>query len=138
RPITAIHYADDGNPATQSDPTWTPLFNSALPASIASVGPALLTPPYPDYVSGATTYASATMHAFASFFRTEEVGLPFYVTSSRSPGGRGSAPGSSEVTNGILEGGTGPGTPFRPADVEPAAPGGDVEGYGPPHLFAWH
>src|SRR6476659_7641986 len=31
RPITAIRFADDGNPATQADPTWTPLFNPALP-----------------------------------------------------------------------------------------------------------
>ncbi|CAL9559010.1 vanadium-dependent haloperoxidase [Streptomyces sp. enrichment culture] len=38
RPVTAIRLADtDGNPATEADPSWTPL---------------LRTPPYADYVSG--------------------------------------------------------------------------------------
>ena len=84
RPITAIQN-DDGNPATVADPTWTPLFNPALPVATAGIGPALITPPYPDHVSGATAYASASMHAFASFFGADAMGMPFYLTSSRFP-----------------------------------------------------
>jgi hypothetical protein len=45
RPVTAIRAADtDGNPATSPDPGWSPL---------------LVTPPYPDYVSAASTIAGA-------------------------------------------------------------------------------
>ena len=54
----------------------------------------LITPPYPDHLSGATAYASASMHAFASFFGTDEMGMPFYLTSSRSPASSASSPGS--------------------------------------------
>ena len=68
-----------------ADPTWTPLFNPALPVATAGIGPALITPPYPDHVSGATAYASASMHAFASFFGADAMGMPFYLTSSRFP-----------------------------------------------------
>lgn len=43
RPVTAIQQADtDGNPLTEADPTWTSL---------------LTTPPFPDYVSGHSTYS---------------------------------------------------------------------------------
>ena len=45
RPVTAIRTADsDGNPDTLEDPSWTPL---------------LVTPPFPDYTAGHTTYAGA-------------------------------------------------------------------------------
>ena len=47
RPITAIRN-DDGNPATEADPLWTPLFNPLLPLATAGIGPALITPPYPS------------------------------------------------------------------------------------------
>jgi hypothetical protein len=50
QPITAIRN-DDGNPATETDPTWTPLFNPLLPVAIAGIGPASTTPPYPDHPS---------------------------------------------------------------------------------------
>src|SRR5262249_54808415 len=88
RPITAIRHADDGNPATVSDPTWTPLFSAGFPTSptlpasplpIGGVGGPLSTPPYPEHPSGATAYASASMHAFASFFGTDELSDPFYL-----------------------------------------------------------
>src|SRR6476659_3277169 len=76
RPITAIR---------RTDPTWTPLFDPSLPVATAGIGPALITPPYPDHPSGATAYASASMHAFASFFDTDDMDMPFYLTSSRFP-----------------------------------------------------
>jgi hypothetical protein len=45
RPITAIREtADDGNPATTPDPTWTPLFS---------------TPAHPDYPSGHSCVSGA-------------------------------------------------------------------------------
>jgi VCPO second helical-bundle domain len=141
RPITAIRN-DDGNPATEADPTWTPLFNPLLPVAIAGIGPALITPPYPDHVSGATTYASASMHAFASFFGTDEMGMPFYLTSSRFPTDP-ALPGEkrffsrlSDVTNEILEARIWAGIHYRNADVQAAELGGEVEHYIHTHLFA--
>jgi len=133
RPITAIHN-DDGNPATVADPNWTPLFNPALPVAIAGIGPALITPPYPDHVSGATTYASASMHAFASFFGTDE--MPFYLTSSRFPTEQRPFTRFSDVTSEILEARIWAGIHFRNADVQAAELGSEVEHYIHQHLFA--
>ena len=44
RPVTAIRWANDGNPNTQSDPTWRPF---------------LQTPPYPDYPCASTSVTGA-------------------------------------------------------------------------------
>src|SRR4030095_7706027 len=50
RPITAIREADtDGNPATQADPTWLPLFDPATP--VCNPLFPLFTPPFPDHTS---------------------------------------------------------------------------------------
>lgn len=54
RPITAIQLADiDGNKATRFDATWTPL---------------LVTPSFPEYVSGHSTFSSAAAAVLAAFF----------------------------------------------------------------------
>lgn len=61
RPVTAIRLADtDGNPQTTADPTWTPL---------------LVTPPFPDYLSGHTTVIGAITSALASLDDTDRVDL---------------------------------------------------------------
>ena len=135
RPITAIRN-DDGNPATVADPTWTPLFNPALPVAIAGIGPALITPPYPDHASGATAYASASMQALASFFGTDDMGMPFFLTSSRFPTDQRFFTRFSDVTNEILEARIWAGIHYRNADVQAAELGRDVERYIHTHLFA--
>lgn len=54
RPITAIPLADtDGNPATDADPTWTPIF---------------ATPAHPEYPSGHSTLSGAAGEVLARFF----------------------------------------------------------------------
>ena len=54
RPITAIREtADDGNPATTPDPTWTPLF---------------ATPAHPDYTSGHSCVSGAATVILANEF----------------------------------------------------------------------
>jgi hypothetical protein len=54
RPVTAIPLADtDGNPATDPDPSWLPLF---------------ATPPFPEYPSGHSTVSGAAATVLASFF----------------------------------------------------------------------
>lgn len=59
RPINAIRNADlDGNRATVPDPAWTPLAP---------------TPPFPDYVSGHTTYTGAFVHVLEHVFGTGAV-----------------------------------------------------------------
>jgi len=134
RPMAAIrHGADDGNPATVADPTWTPLFNPSLPASIAGVGPALNTPPYPDHPSGAVGYASSTMHAFQSFFGTDNES--FYVTSSRFPGEQLPFNHFSDLTNQVVEARIWAGIHFRNADVQAADLGRQIEAWTHAHYF---
>lgn len=67
RPVTAIREAaNDGNPLTEADLTWTPLIN---------------TPNHPDYLSGHATCSAASAYALQMLlgdiaFSNESVGLP--------------------------------------------------------------
>jgi hypothetical protein len=126
RPITAIRL---------TDPTWTPLFDPSLDPAIAGIGPPLITPPYPDHVSGATAYASASMHALASFFGTDE--LTFYATSSRFPGEQRAFTRFSDLTNEILGARIWAGIHFRYADVQAESLGREVESYIYTQYFAF-
>lgn len=57
RPITAIRNADiDGNALTLSDATWEAL---------------IVTPPFPDYTSGHSTFSGAASVVLASYFGTD-------------------------------------------------------------------
>jgi hypothetical protein len=135
RPRAAIRQADtDSNPATVADPGWEPMFHPTLDPAIGGVGPALSTPPYPDHPSGATSYASASMHALASFFGTDEV--PFYATSSRFPAEQRAFTRFSDVTNEVLEARIWAGIHFRTPDVQSADLGREVERYIHKHWFA--
>jgi hypothetical protein len=135
RPITAIHQADiDGNPATVADPNWKPLFDPSLDPAIAGVGPALITAPYPEHPSGAACYGSASMHAFQSFFGTDE--MTFYVTSSRFPGEQRTFNRFSDVIKQLIEARIWTGIHFRNADVQAANLGREVERYIHTHYFA--
>ncbi len=59
RPVTAIRHADtDGNPATEPDPSWSSL---------------IVTPPFPDYVSGHSTFSGAAATVLAIFYGTDNV-----------------------------------------------------------------
>ena len=58
RPVTAIRWADDGNPATESDPVWRPF---------------LVTPPYPDYPCALPTIAGAGAEVVRRFFGTDDI-----------------------------------------------------------------
>ena len=60
RPVTAIRRAgEDGNPATEADPTWTTLH----PA----------TPPYPTYAGNAATNGAASAAVLAGVFGTDDI-----------------------------------------------------------------
>ena len=65
RPVTAIQRADeDGNPATEADPTWTTLHPT--------------TPPYPTYAGNASTIGAACATVLADVFGTDDI--PFRST----------------------------------------------------------
>jgi hypothetical protein len=65
RPITAIRLAaEDGNPATEADPTWEPM---------------LASPPYPDYTSGLNSVIGAATQALTRVLGTDRIDL--YMTS---------------------------------------------------------
>jgi len=68
RPITAIHRADeDGNAATTADPDWQPL---------------LVTPAFPEYVSGHSTYSATAAKILTDVFGD----YGFSTTSTALPG----------------------------------------------------
>jgi membrane-associated phospholipid phosphatase len=77
RPVTAIRNGDtDGNPATDGDPGWTPL---------------ITTPPFPDYISGHSTFSGAAAEVLSLFYGTPRIrfttksdGLPGVVRSFKS------------------------------------------------------
>lgn len=70
RPITGIreHAAVDGNPATIADPAWTPL---------------LVTPPFPEYTSGHSTFSGAASQVLARFVGSDA--HPFITTAEDGP-----------------------------------------------------
>jgi hypothetical protein len=129
RPITAIRQGNtDGRTDTVPDTTWTPMFDGAAHPEYG-IGPNLGTPPYPEHPSGATTYASASMHAFASFFGSDVMSTGFYLTSSRFPADHRPFTRFSDVTNEIVEARIWAGIHFRNGDVQAANLGRDVEQY---------
>jgi hypothetical protein len=58
RPVSAIRAADDGNPATIQDATWTPL---------------IATPPFPTYVSGHSSFSGAAAAVLIDFFGRDNI-----------------------------------------------------------------
>src|SRR6059036_2580931 len=70
RPVTAIRNADtDGNPATDPDTAWDSF---------------IVTPPFPDYVSGHSTFSAAAATVLGLFYGTEN--LLFTTGSDFLPG----------------------------------------------------
>ena len=61
RPVTAIEAGDtDGNSATIGDSTWLPL---------------LVTPAFPEYISGHSTFSAAAATVLAAFYGTDSIGF---------------------------------------------------------------
>lgn len=70
RPVSAIRAGDtDGNPATAPDATWSSF---------------IVTPPFPDYVSGHSTFSAAAATVLALFYGTDDTG--FITGSDALPG----------------------------------------------------
>jgi PAP2 superfamily/Bacterial Ig-like domain len=93
RPITAIRNGDnDNNPLTVGDATWQPL---------------IVTPPFPEYTSGHSTFSGAASTVLASFFganysfSTNSLGLPGTTRQFTSFSQAADEAGMSRIYGGI-------------------------------------
>jgi PAP2 superfamily len=118
RPWNAIpRAAEDGNPATQPEPSWR----------------ALLTAPYPSHPSGHLCNDAAYLTALGIFFGTDEIG--FDVTSSRFPNEPRHFDRFSEPLDEIIEARIWAGLHYRTADVQAVVLGRNVAEYMARHYF---
>jgi hypothetical protein len=129
RPVTAIREADtDGNPATEADPNWTPLFDPATP----QFGAPLATPPFPDHPSAHGCGTSAIVHSMQEFFGTDKIG--FSAFSPRTHTTR-SFERLSDALKEVIDARVWGGIHFRTADVQGAVLGKKVAHWLSKHYF---
>ena len=120
RPLDAIRLADtDGNPLTEADPGWRPLFDPSTPTT-----PALATPNFPDHPSGHGCVSGAAMTAMQEFFGRDKESIDIF--SSRFPGQPRHFERFSDVLDEIIEARIWGGIHFRTADVQGAEIGKDI------------
>jgi hypothetical protein len=133
RPITAIREAaTDGNPATNADPAWLPLFNPTIPVS----GAPLVTPGFPDHPSGHGCISGAIVHALKAFFGTDKVAFTALSNKcSPAPCPPRSFHRFSEALKEIIDARVWSGIHFRTADVQGAVLGKKVARYLRKHYF---
>jgi hypothetical protein len=130
RPITAIREADtDGNPATEADPTWLPLFDPSTPVCNP---PLLVTPSFPDHPSGHSCASSAFVNTLQNFFGTDKIG--FSAFSNKSCTTR-SFERFSDALKEIIDARVWGGIHFRTADVQGSVLGNKVAHYLEKHYF---
>src|SRR6266403_838691 len=130
RPITAIREADtDGNPATEADPTWLPLFDPSTPVCNL---PLLVTPPFPDHPSGHACATGAFVHTHQNFFGTDKIAVS--VFSGKSCTTR-SFERFSDMLSEVIDARVWAGIHFRTADVQGSVLGNKVAHYLKKHYF---
>ena len=113
RPVTAIVNADlDGNDATESDAEWTPL---------------LTTPPFPEYISGHSTFSGAGAKVLERFYGRDDIsfmadsdGLPGTFRNFTSLSQAADESGRSRIYGGIH---------FEYANQDGLRSGGDIGDY---------
>jgi hypothetical protein len=129
RPITAIREGDfDGNPQTDGDPSWTPLFDPATTQG----GTPLSTPPFPDHPSAHSCASSAIVHTLQSFFHTDKIGFSaFSIRTGKSRSFERLSYALDEVVDARVWGGI----HFRTADEQGAKLGKEVARYLRTHYF---
>jgi hypothetical protein len=131
RPITAIREADtDGNPATEADPAWLPLFDPSTQTCTPLVP--LVTPPFPDHPSGHCCATSAFVQTLQNFFGTDKIS--FSALSNKSCTTRSFAR-FSDALKEVIDARVWAGIHFRTADVQGSALGKKVAQYLKKHYF---
>ena len=120
RPITAIREAEsDGNPATEADPAWTPLFDPATP----QFGTPLVTPGFPDHPAGHGCISGAIVRTLQRFFGTDKIAFSAFSNRTRTTR---SYDRFSQALKEIIDARVWGGIHFRTADVQGAALGKKV------------
>jgi hypothetical protein len=120
RPVTAIQRADeDGNPATEADPGWTPL---------------IATPNFPEYVSAHTTNSSAMATVLALLF-DDDPGVALTATSPTNPGFERHWTTFSEGVREVIDARVYSGIHFRSSDERGAKLGRQVGRFAAMHAF---
>ena len=119
RPITAIREAaSDGNPATEADPAWTPLFDPATP----QFGTPLVTPGFPEHPSGHGCISGAIVRTLQDFFGTDKIAFSAFSNRTRTTR---SYERLSQALKEIIDARVWGGIHFRTADVQGAALGNE-------------
>ncbi len=119
RPITAINLADtDGNPATTADATWVPL---------------LVTPPYPEYVSGYSGVTGAFVEALAKTLGTPHLQLT--LISTAVPGVTFHYDSAKALADDVISARVWLGIHFRFADTDGVKMGRHVGSWALGHYF---
>jgi hypothetical protein len=130
RPIMAIREADtDGNPATEADPSWLPLFHPTTPVCNP---PGLVTPPFPDHPSGHSCGIGAYVRTLQNFFGTDKIN--FSAFSNKSCTTR-SFNRFSDMLKQVIDARVWGGIHFRTADTQGAVLGKKVAHYLKRHYF---
>jgi hypothetical protein len=130
RPITAIREADsDGNPATEADPAWLPLFDPTTPVFS---GPPLVTPPFPDHPSGHTSVTGALVQTLQGFFGTDKIAFSAF---SNKSGTTRHFDRFSDALKEVIDARVWAGIHFRTADMQGAVLGKKVAHWLNKHYF---
>jgi hypothetical protein len=129
RPIVAIREAGtDGNPRTEADLNWKPLFD---PATVTTAP--LVTPTFPDHPSGHSCLSSSVLNTFRDFFNSDRMEIS--VTSARFPGQARTFHRFSDVLDEIINARVWGGIHFREADEQGAKLGKKVAKWEQRHYF---
>jgi hypothetical protein len=133
RPVTAIREgASDGNPATEADPAWKPLFDPSVPVS----GPPLVTPGFPDHPSGHGCLSGAVVQTLKEFFGTDRIAFTAESNKcSPAPCPPRSFDRFSKALKEVIDARVWSGIHFRTADVQGAVLGKKVGSYLDKHYF---
>ncbi len=131
RPITAIREADtDGNPATEADPTWLPLFDPATPVCNPLLP--LFTPPFPDHPSGHACATGAFVNTLQNFFGTDKIAVSAFSNKSCTTR---SFERFSDMLSEVIDARVWAGIHFRTADTQGSVLGKKVAQYLKKHYF---
>jgi PAP2 superfamily len=121
RPVTAIREAaTDGNPDTEADPTWTPLFP---------------TPAFPEHPSGHGCVSGAFVYTLESFFGTDSVAITVESNAVTAVKKERSFERLSDARKEIIDCRVWGGIHFRTADVQGTVIGRRVVRWMDRHFF---